>query len=165
MEWPGPPAQVTPPAATAATDELERELEALRPLLASAEPSPVAPPESFVQSQPDVEAAPLEGDLVQSPEARPLVSVPETYSGRLYLMFPSSLSQDEVGSIWEILDELAGSGSIVDNRLVSMEAGIQFTLSLGSKTFSVEQLLKQMPGAELAALEEDRLRVDWPRRT
>ena len=78
-------------------------------------------------------------------------------------MFPSSLGQDDLGSVWEILEEVSGSGTIVDNRLVSGEAGVQFTLELGKKALSVKDLLKRMPGAGLTALEDDRLRVDWPR--
>ncbi len=87
---------------------------------------------------------------------------PETYTGRLYLMFPSTLGQDDIGSVWEILEAVA-AGSIVENRLISREAGIQFTLDLGSKLFTVEDMRKRMPGAWLEALGLDRLRVDWPR--
>ena len=61
-----------------------------------------------------------------------------------------------------MVDEVAG-GTIVDNRLVSRGAGIQFTLDLGNKVLVVEDLRKRMPGARLEALEEDRLKVDWPR--
>ncbi|MCH7493571.1 hypothetical protein IIA16_02510 [bacterium] len=78
-------------------------------------------------------------------------------------MFPAALGQDQLEAVWEALDEVAGSGAIIDNRLVSREAGIQFTLELGSKTLTVENLLKRMPGAQLAAVDDDRLRVDWPR--
>ena len=78
-------------------------------------------------------------------------------------MFPAALGQDQLEAVWEALDEVAGSGAIIDNRLVSREAGIQFTLELGSKTLTVENLLKRMPGAQLAVVDDDRLRVDWPR--
>jgi hypothetical protein len=106
--------------------------------------------------RPEAPATPAEEEL--------RLAVPDTYSGRVYLMFPSSLGQDELGSVWEILEEVAGSETIVDNRLVSREAGIQFTLDLGEKVLSVEGLKQRMSGAGLQALEEDRLKVDWPRR-
>ncbi len=51
----------------------------------------------------------------------------------------------------------------MENRLISREAGIQFTLDLGSKLFVVEDMRKRMPGARLEALGPDRLRVDWLR--
>ncbi len=54
--------------------------------------------------------------------------LPESLSGRFYLMVTSTLAQDDIESVWEALDEIAGSGAIVDNRLVSREDGIQFTL-------------------------------------
>lgn len=66
-----------------------------------------------------------------------------------------------MGSVWEVLDEVAG-GAIVDSRLVSMEAGVQFTLDLGNKELTVDELQKRMPGARLAALEADRIKIDWP---
>ena len=77
-------------------------------------------------------------------------------------MFPGNLDQDQVGSVWEALDEVAGSGAIVDSRLVSREEGVQFTLELGTKVLELEALKKKRPGAMLTALNEDRLKVDWP---
>ena len=78
-------------------------------------------------------------------------------------MFPGTLDQDQVGSVWEALDDVAGSGAIVDSRLVSREEGVQFTLELGTKVLTLDSLNKKMPGAEMTALQEDRLKVDWPR--
>ena len=77
-------------------------------------------------------------------------------------MFPSTLDQDQVGSVWEVLGDIMGSGAIVDSRLVSREEGVQFTLELGSKTLTLGAIKKKMPGAEMTALKEDRLKIDWP---
>ena len=77
-------------------------------------------------------------------------------------MFPSSLSQGRLESVWEVLDQVAGGGAIADTRLISQETGIQFTLELGSHEIDVEELRMRLPGAQIAALEEDRLWVDWP---
>ena len=79
-------------------------------------------------------------------------------------MFPATLDQDALGTVWEALDEVAGSGAIVDNRLVSDEAGIQFTLELGNKVLSMDRLRSRMAGAAFVALAEDRLKVNWPRK-
>jgi hypothetical protein len=89
-------------------------------------------------------------------------TLPPTYTGRLYLMFPSSLGQEEIAIVWEILEDLA-AGTIVEKRLVSRAAEIQFTIDLGTKVFSLELLRKRMPGAKPEALEADRLKVEWPR--
>ena len=88
--------------------------------------------------------------------------MPDSYSGRVYLMFPSTLGQEEIESIGEILDDVAGSGDIVDNRLVSKEEGIQFTLELGCKTLSVAALRAKMPSAALSVISNERLKVGWP---
>ena len=89
--------------------------------------------------------------------------LPESLSGRVYLMFPATLDQNEIESVWEALDEVAGSSAIVDNRLVSREDGIQFTLELGSKSLSINSLRTKMPGAALSVISGDRLKVGWPR--
>ncbi len=116
------------------------------------------------QPEADAGADSLPEGAAATPEQMAVAAVPETYSGRIYLMFPSSLGQEEQESVWDVLEEVAGSGAIVDRRLVSREAGIQFTLELRNRVLSVEDLRKRLPGAGLEALEEDRLKVDWPRR-
>lgn len=98
-----------------------------------------------------------------APESEPSQPVPDSYSGRIYLMFPASLTQDQLESVWDSLEEVTGSGSISDHRLISRQDGVQFTLELGNKDLVIDRLLKQMPGAGLTPLAGDRLRIDWPR--
>jgi hypothetical protein len=76
-------------------------------------------------------------------------------------MFPSSVSQDGLESVWEVLEEVAGMGAIVDTQLISREAGIQFTVDLGNRQLVVEELRKRMPGAGMTEVAADRLKVDW----
>ena len=82
--------------------------------------------------------APEVSGEVLSPDSdgAPSLLLPEGYSGKVYLMFPATLNQDQAGSVWEALDDLAGSGAIVDSRLVSQDEGVQFTLELGTKTLT-----------------------------
>ena len=169
-----------------AAEELERELAALRSQLTSTGP----PAESAAvsggvagfgtqdqSSEPDSGGFLRRGELDTSsgdlPEAvapapasepEPSSPVPETYSGRVYLMFPATLTQDQLESVWDSLEEVGGSGSISDHRLVSRQDGVQFTLELGNKDLVVDRLRKQMPGAGLTALAADRLGIDWPKR-
>jgi len=110
----------------------------------------------------------VERPVIQAPE--PVVPPPApvgappavTYTGRIYLMFPSSLSQGRLESVWEVLDQVAGSGVITDTRLISREAGIQFTVDLGNHELDIEALKSKFPDAQISAMEEDRLRIDWP---
>ena len=92
----------------------------------------------------------------------PAGPLPRSYSGRLFLMFPASLSQDSLESVWDFLEEVAGPGSIADMRLVSRNAGIQFTMELGPRELGLDELQRRIPNAELAPLGTDRLRVNWP---
>ncbi len=139
----------------AAAEELRVEMAAPRPPVAG-----VQQPGGVIPMPASVDPAVSEAGVAGQPAAA--APGPETYTGRLYLMFPSTLGQDDIGSVWEILEAVA-AGSIVENRLISSEAGIQFTLDLGSKLFTVEDMRKRMLGARLEALGLDRLRVDWPR--
>ena len=179
------------PSPISAAAELERELAALRPLLASTEPAalPAVAPTSSETAPVEVAGIDMQvrsseapsdtllrrGQLntntgeqleavASAPEPEPSTPMPESYSGRVYLMFPASLNQDDLESVWESLEEVAGNGTISDHRLISRQDGIQFTLELGNKNLVVEQLQKRMPGAMLNALADDRLRIDLPSR-
>ena len=173
-----------------AADELERELAALRSQFASTEPpvgptitpagTPAAPGGIAVSDTQEWSSEAASGGFLRrgelnrnsedrpeavpfAPEPEPSTPVPESYSGRVYLMFPASLTQDELESVWENLEGVAGNGAISDHRLISRQDGVQFTLELGNKDLVVDRLLKQMPGATLIALAQDKLRIDWPR--
>ena len=77
-------------------------------------------------------------------------------------MFPASLGEQSLGMVWEALDEVAGSGSIVDNRLISKEAGIQFTSDFKGRLLPLDDLLKKMPDSRFEALGRDRLKIELP---
>ena len=144
----GPAPQGASDAPLSVAEELERGFAAMRAPATEGIPEPSGQTTERAPTAPSDDA--------------PLGSLPESYSGRVYFMFPGNLDQDQVGSVWEALDEVAGSGAIVDSRLVSREDGVQFTLELGTKVLELEALKKKMPGAVLTALNEDRLKVDWP---
>lgn len=96
-------------------------------------------------------------------QPRPPGSPPAAnYTGRIYLMSPSSLSQGRLESVWEVLDQVAGSGNITDTSLVSRQAGVQFTPDLGSGELNIDALQSKFSDATIVALEEDRLRIEWP---
>ena len=63
--------------------------------------------------------------------------------------------------VWEFLGEVAGIGTIADMRLVSQDAGVQFTMALGAKELMIDELRRRIPNAELVPLGPDRLRVNW----
>ena len=67
-----------------------------------------------------------------------------------------------MGSVWEVLDQVAGSGNSTDTRLVSRQAGVQFTPDLGSGELNIDALQSKFSDAIIVALEEDRLRIEWP---
>ncbi len=173
----GPSPGAAPTTPLSAAEELQREMASMRPTTIDAVPANTAPANTTpantadaipvnAPSEPPAASTPSSTDDALSPgsEAEPSMPLPESYSGKVYLMFPSTLDQDQVGSVWEVLDDIAGSGAIVDSRLVSREDGVQFTLELGSKTLTLEAIKKKMPGAEMTALKEDRLKINWPQR-
>ncbi|MCH2517715.1 MAG: hypothetical protein MK210_05865 [Dehalococcoidia bacterium] len=138
-----------------------------RPVIQAPEPvvpPPVAVPPPAAQAPPQAEpSAASPAPAAAQPPPAPVGAPPAaTYTGRIYLMFPSSLSQGRLESVWEVLDQVAGSGNITDTRLISREAGIQFTLDLGNQELNIEALKSKFPDAQVSALEEDRLLIDWP---
>ena len=144
--------------------EADPDVPAIRTIDSQAKPQVDQVPGDQVSDQHDTSAreeSPTDGQPT-TPKQLVSDSPPNTYTGRLYLMFPSTLSQGRLESIWDILDQVAGSGKIADTRLISRDAGIQFTLDLGDKVLDVEELRRSIPDAQLVALEEDRLRIDWP---
>jgi len=99
--------------------------------------------------------------LEQTPTPDPAGPPPQSYTGRFFLMFPASLSQDSLESVWDFLEEVAGPGTIADMRLVSQDAGVQFTMELGAREMRLDDLRRRIPNAELVPLAADRLRVNW----
>ena len=85
------------------------------------------------------------------------------YFDRLYLMFPATLTQDEVGMVWAAVEDAAQGSRILDSRLLSAAEGIQFTVQLGAGGLLTEDLRSRLSGAEFEGMEPDRLNVDWPR--
>ena len=179
IEMPEPRQQ--PTAAELLRQEMQASAPPARPEVIEAPlvqaPAPVPPPPPVVQAPEPVAAPPpVEPPVAQAPpQAVPVPAPPEatpppaptaapaaTYTGRIYLMFPSSLSQGRLESVWEVLDQVAGSGNITDTRLVSREAGIQFTLDLGNGELNIDALQSRFSDATIVALEEDRLRIEWP---
>lgn len=88
--------------------------------------------------------------------------VARTYTGRVYLMFDASLTREGLESVWDAVEEAAGSGVIVDTRLVSQDAGVQVTLDLDNSTLDVAAFRRRLSGAEITPLADDRLKVAWP---
>lgn len=125
------------------------------------DPAPPAAPELPGNNPTAVDVAPTDSQP-STPEPVPAFAPANSYTGRIYLMFPSSLSQGRLESVWDVLDKaMVGGGNITDTRLISTEAGIQFTLDLGSQELDIEALRNGFPDAEVVALEEDRLRINW----
>ena len=99
--------------------------------------------------------------LEETPTPDPAGPLPQSYSGRFFLMFPASLSQDSLETVWEFLEEIMGPGTIVDMRLVSRDAGVQFTMELGARELGMDELRRRIPNAELVPIGIDRLKVNW----
>ena len=175
------PATDVPTGPVSLVEELQRGLEASRNLSVStgtpeAVAEPPAPPDATSAEADEDRLQTVAQDLTFQPDVVDSVTTPaettqretsgplaESYSGLLFLMFPASLDQNQLETVWEVLDDIAGSGAIVDNRLVSQAEGIQFTLELRDKVLTMDVLRNRMPGAGLVAIAEDRVKVDWPR--
>ncbi len=101
--------------------------------------------------------------LVSTTETAPVPpDAAAIYTGRVYLMFDANLTQDVLEAVWDAIEESSEVGAIVDTRLVSQEEGVQMTLDLRESQLDISAVRARLPGAELAPMGEDRLRVSWP---
>lgn len=166
---PAEPLQSRP---SSAAEYLTNELAALNRLGATAAPPPDDPPPAIVldaissgpgQDEETSRSPDLTGQAgpEESPVLNSAASPSQSYTGRLYLMFSASLSQDSLESVWDFLEDVGGPGSIVDMRLVSREAGVQFTMELGAKELGLAELQRRIPKAELVPVDADRIKVNW----
>ena len=64
-------------------------------------------------------------------------------------MFEAALTREGMESVWDAVEEAAGSGVIIDTRLVSQDDGVQVTLDLDKTTLDVAAFLRRLPGAEI----------------
>ncbi len=160
-------------AGASAAEALRREMAGLAPLPDAGQagvPSPDpagAEREARVVRAPEpvrtIPAAPAP-EPIQSTPAAPVAStanLARSYTGRVYLMFDATLNQETLELVWDAVEEASDSGVIVDTRLVSREEGVQMTLDVDGAPLDVAALLQRLPGAELAPIAEDRIRVVW----
>lgn len=172
--------------ASSAAEDLTNELAGLTGLGPSPAPTEQAPPSPRIEPQspglapvpdtveptpgspdlPGLAAAAAGGDpgparLEDTPVTGAAPALPQSYTGRFFLMFPATFGQESLESVWEFLEEVAGMGTIADMRLVSQDVGVQFTMALGAKELKLDELRRRIPNAEFVPLAPDRLRVNW----
>ena len=120
------------------------------------EPAPVDGPapatrgdESATPAVPAAETVPVDPDALA------------IYTVRVYLMFDANLKQEVLEAVWDVIEESAEVGAIMDTRLVSQEEGVQMTLDLRASQLDISAVRARLPGSEFAPIAEDRLRVTW----
>ena len=83
----------------------------------------------------------------------------ESYSGTLYIQFTPAADTATLAFFWDVIDSIAGVGKVVAQTPLADGSGHEFTLDMGGDLLAIEQLKKRMPGAEVVALDQDRLRI------
>ena len=99
--------------------------------------------------------------LPEAASASGTVAAPSvTDSRRLSLVFIPCPDSEQLGTLWEALDRIAGTGGIVDARPLGGDGGFEFILGdLDDETQIVEELRAQMPQAQILKLSENKLEV------
>ena len=105
--------------------------------------------ESVTPAVPATETVPVDPDALA------------IYTGRVYLMFDAKLKQEVLEAVWDVIEESAEVGAIIDIRLVSQEEGVQMTLDLRASRLDISVVRARLPGSEFAPIAVDRLRVTW----
>ena len=83
----------------------------------------------------------------------------ETYSGTLYIVFTPAADAATLSFFWDVVDTVAGVGKVIAQAPLPDGSGHEFTLDLGNEPLSTAQLAARIPGAEISALGQDRLRI------
>ena len=84
----------------------------------------------------------------------------ETYSGILYIVFTPATDAATLSFFWDVVDTVAGVGKVTAQTPLADGSGHEFTLDLGNDVLALEELKRRTPGAEVAALGQDRLRIE-----
>ena len=95
------------------------------------------------------------------PVSVPSQSLPlaENYSGILHIIFAPAADPATLSFFWDVIDAVAGVGKVVAQMPLADGSGHEFTLDLGNDILAVEQLKARIPGAEVLAVGQDRLRI------
>ena len=126
-------------------------------------PQPTVPTPLTIRS-PSV-ARPVESprpeEMPTASEPSPSPALSPIWSGRFHLVFTPCPGAEQLAGFWEVLDEVAGIGKVVDARPVSAGAEFEFILDLGNGIMELEELNRRIPHSQMTALGEDRLNVRW----
>ena len=169
------PPSPTEPSHVGAEDEFGDDLLAqLRESLSSSHPTEEAteaPPSGITEEPPGSVPAPADGGgpgypgqmQSKSPPstASPSQFLPlaETYSGILHLVLTPAADSATLSFFWDVLDAAAGVGKVIAQTPLPDGTGHEFTLDLGSDVMVMEEMKRQIPGAVIEALGQDRLHV------
>ena len=85
----------------------------------------------------------------QDPQAleEPAQFIPETYTGTFKVEFIPTLDMDKLGFYWQVLDDVAGVGKVMDAQ--PTDDGFEFTLELGNDQLRTEDLRNAIPNTRL----------------
>ena len=100
------------------------------------------------------------------PEETPTTSGPsqslpvaETYSGILHIILSPDADKATISFFWDVIDTVAGAGTVIAQTPLPDGSGHELTLDLGNDVLGLEQLKRRIPGADIVALGQDRLRI------
>ena len=168
------PTKITRQATKAASSAPPDEIDLPEQPASVAEPADLAS-EADAEELPAVESTfpDLEDELPPQPEDLPAIDalpqdsgekllpqVAETYTGTLTLVFTPSPDGEMLRQIWDVLDQEAGVGAVIDAEPLPGEAGYEFTLDLGIDVLVIDNLMSGIPRAELTAIDDAKLSIN-----
>ena len=170
FEVPQIPASPALPSNGAADEPGDELLGQLRDSLAGLDFDLTAPAD-VVEGVPSVRPPLLPDDLItgleraqpemlpEIPEAPQSMTLNDSYTGILRIVFKPAADPTTLSFFWDILDSVAGVGKVVAETPLPDGSGHEFTLDLGRDVLETEQLMARIPGAEVEVLGPDRLGI------
>ena len=62
---------------------------------------------------------------------------------------------------WEVVDGMAGAGSVVDARPIDGGGAFELVLELGNNVLVVEDLKRQISHTAMVPIAPDRIQINW----
>ena len=125
-------------------------------------PRPPMQPQEGATEAPSARAREQRQSPRPPPAPGPSQSLPaaETYSGILYVIFTPAADAATLSFFWDTIDSIAGVGKVIAQTPLPDGSGHEFTLDLGNDILVLEQLKRRIPGGDIVALGQDRIRIE-----
>ena len=116
-------------------------------------PAPVEEVEQETPPRPEAEA--LEEAVGKEPVTGP-------FSGQFEVIVRPLLGSGSLGRFWTVLENTVGLGNVVTTSRLRDRSGVQFSIDVGKETVLFEELVANLPGADVVPESQAQISITLP---